>query len=90
MAPRWEHMLPCGRLRPAENAALCFMPHGGPVTDDRYSEKETEERLRKALAGAFRGPPTPLKDIPKRGGESRKVKAASASAATSKSARPKP
>jgi hypothetical protein len=58
---------------------------------DQFSKEETEQRLRKMLAGAFSKPPTPLKDIPKRGGESRARKAASsASAATGKNGRPKP
>jgi hypothetical protein len=35
---------------------------------------ETEKRLRKILEGAFSGPPTPLKAIPKKNGESRAVK----------------
>jgi hypothetical protein len=43
------------------------------VADEKYSEKETQERLQKILQGAFSGPPTPLKDIPKRDGESRSV-----------------
>jgi hypothetical protein len=33
-----------------------------------------DQRLRKILAGAFSGPPTPLKDIPTRAGESRSLK----------------
>jgi hypothetical protein len=41
---------------------------------DQYSAKETEQRLQKTLQGAFRGPPTPLKDIPTRTGESRAVR----------------
>jgi hypothetical protein len=36
--------------------------------------KETEQRLQKILQGAFSGPPTPLKDIPTRSGESRASK----------------
>jgi hypothetical protein len=51
---------------------------------DQYSPEETEQRVRKALRGAFRGSPTQLKDIPRKSRASR-VKAASA--ATSKSAR---
>jgi hypothetical protein len=35
---------------------------------------QNEQRLKKILQGAFRGPPTPLKDIPTRDGESRKLK----------------
>jgi hypothetical protein len=42
--------------------------------DQRFSDKETERRLQKILQGAFSGPPTPLKDIPTRSGESRKLK----------------
>ena len=37
------------------------------------SEEETKQRLQKILQGAFSGPPTPLKDIPTREGESRKL-----------------
>jgi len=32
---------------------------------------DTKTRLQKILAGAFSGPPTPLKAIPKKNGESR-------------------
>jgi hypothetical protein len=35
---------------------------------------ETEQRLQKILHGAFSGAPTPLKDIPKKTGESRSLK----------------
>ena len=38
----------------------------------QYSPEETERRLRKLMRGAFAGPPTQLKDIPKRNGESRR------------------
>jgi hypothetical protein len=34
---------------------------------------DTQTRLKKILQGAFAGPPTPLKDIPTRNGESRKL-----------------
>jgi len=34
-------------------------------------DKETEKRLSAILEGAFKGPPTPLKDIPKRDGQKR-------------------
>jgi hypothetical protein len=40
---------------------------------DQYNTKETEQRLQKILQGAVSGPPTPLKDIPTRDGESRKL-----------------
>jgi hypothetical protein len=35
--------------------------------------EETKQYLQKILKGAFSGPPTPLKDIPTRHGESRKL-----------------
>jgi hypothetical protein len=35
---------------------------------------ETDQRLKQILRGAFSGPPTPLKDIPTRAGESRSLK----------------
>lgn len=44
------------------------------MADDQYSFEETQRRLRKIMQGAFDGPPTPLKDIPTRNGESRKLK----------------
>ena len=37
-------------------------------------DEETEQRLQAILRGAFGGPPTPLKDIPTRDGESRSLK----------------
>jgi hypothetical protein len=40
-----------------------------------YSEQATEQRLDAMLRGAFSGPPTPLKNIPKKSGESRAAKA---------------
>ena len=50
----------------------------GPQKNDGdfYSAEETEQRLRTILRGAFAGPPTPLKDIPKKSGESREAKRA--------------
>jgi hypothetical protein len=44
------------------------------MDDDQYSAEETEQRLQKILRGAFAGPPTPLKDIPTKTGESRSLK----------------
>jgi hypothetical protein len=41
---------------------------------DQFGKKETEQRLKAILRGAFAGPPTPLKDIPKKNGESRAKK----------------
>jgi hypothetical protein len=52
-------------------------------------KKQNEEdatRLQKLLAGAFSGPPTPLKDIPTREGEFRKKRPKAASSASAKSA----
>ena len=39
---------------------------------DQYTLEEMHQRLKRILAGAFDGPPTPLKHIPTRSGESRK------------------
>jgi hypothetical protein len=59
--------------------------------DDRHTNEETEQRLQKTLQGAFSGPPTPLKDIPTRDGETRKSRRASggSSSATSKTDAPR-
>jgi hypothetical protein len=38
---------------------------------DQYSDEETARRVKAAIKGAFSGSPTPLKDIPKKNGESR-------------------
>jgi hypothetical protein len=40
---------------------------------DQRSPEETQERLQKMLCGAFSGPPIPLKNIPTKTGESRKL-----------------
>jgi hypothetical protein len=58
---------------------------------EQHSREETKQRLRKTLQGAFSGPPTPLKDIATRDGESRKLRRSSggASAATAKTAKPR-
>ena len=47
---------------------------------------EAELRLEKTLRGAFAGPPTPLKDIPKKTGESRQKALKGASSASGKAA----
>ena len=39
--------------------------------NDRISRRESDQRLKSILHGAFDGPPTPLKEIPKRNGEPR-------------------
>ena len=44
--------------------------------DDQQFETQC---LQKILQGAFSGPPTPLKDIPTRSGESREIAAQKAS-----------
>lgn len=41
---------------------------------DQFNAEETKRRLQKTLQGAFSGPPTPLKDIPTKAGESRKLR----------------
>ena len=43
------------------------------ASDSHYSREETEQRLQKILRGAFSEPPTPLKAIPKKNGESRQI-----------------
>jgi hypothetical protein len=45
-------------------------------SSDRHGEQQAQQRLQKVLRGAFAGPPTQLKDIPKKTGESRAVKRA--------------
>lgn len=49
---------------------------------EEYTPDETEQRLRKIMRAAFAGPPTQLKNIPKRNGKPRasRVKAATAKA----------
>lgn len=42
---------------------------------EQYSAEETEQRLRRIMRAAFSGPPTPLKDIPKRNGKPRASRA---------------
>lgn len=41
------------------------------MKDEQYDPEEVARRLRKILKGAFDGPPTPLKAIPKRNGQPR-------------------
>jgi len=53
-----------------------------------YNDEEAQRRLKSALRGAFRGPPTPLKRIPKKSGESRTTKVRSASGANVRNAQP--
>lgn len=33
---------------------------------DQYSQEETEQRVRRALKGAFKSSPTPLKAVPRK------------------------
>jgi hypothetical protein len=55
---------------------------------DKRSQSETKGRLQKILQGAFNGPPTPLKHIPKKSGESRAIKGRNASGANARTAQP--
>jgi hypothetical protein len=50
---------------------------------------ETKERLQAILRGAFSGPPTPLKGIPKKNGKQRAPRARTASGASAKTAPPR-
>ena len=43
----------------------------GEKEEAQYSEVETEQRLRQILQGAFRKPPVPLKEVPKKNGTPR-------------------
>jgi hypothetical protein len=56
--------------------------------NDQYSGQEAQHRLKSVLRGAFSGPPTPLKHIPKRSGESRAPKAHNASGANARNVQP--
>ena len=42
-------------------------------SDESFSEGDDARRLDAILRGAFEGPPTPLKDIPTRAGQPRKL-----------------
>jgi hypothetical protein len=56
---------------------------------DSRSADETEQRLGRLLQGAFSGPPTPLKRIPKKNGKSRaKPRESSAASAETAGRRP--
>jgi len=46
----------------------------GKLSEQKHNEQEAQRRLDAILQGAFSGPPMPLKDIPKRNGESRAPK----------------
>jgi len=54
-----------------------------------YPSKESKKRLQAILHGAFAGPPTKLKDIPKKSGESRAKRKQDAKSRSSAS-RPRP
>lgn len=41
--------------------------------DDKHTPEETQQRLKRILAGAFDGTPTPLKDIPTEKGKTRRL-----------------
>jgi len=55
------------------------------MAKDRSSDEG--RRLQSVLRGAFAGSPTPLKDIPKRSGESRAIKKARAKQSKKRRAR---
>jgi hypothetical protein len=46
------------------------------MTDRKGKDQTAGQRLRAIMRGAFAGPPTPLKDIPTKEGESRKPRKA--------------
>jgi hypothetical protein len=45
-----------------------------PMKTEQFSPEQARQRLQRIMRGAFSGPPTPLKDIPTKNGESRKLK----------------
>jgi hypothetical protein len=52
------------------------MPKRPEGSDDSYADKEAEERYRKAIGGAFKTPPQPMDELPKkRGGVQKKAAA---------------
>jgi hypothetical protein len=57
------------------NGVLIAKGFDGIMSKDaaQNSPKETRRRLQNILQGAFVGSPTPLKDIPKKDGESRSL-----------------
>jgi len=59
------------------------------ASSDEYGKAESKQRLQKLLRGGFSGSPTPLKDIPKKGGESRAQTARNKAGARSKKAKAK-
>jgi hypothetical protein len=60
-----------------------------PKKAHHCSGQETQQRLDAILQGAFSGPPTPLKDIPKKSGEARAAKARASSDASAKTVPPR-
>jgi hypothetical protein len=50
-------------------------------------DESKESRLRRLLDAAFSGPPTPLKNIPKKSGKSRAIRGGAASAANARTAK---
>lgn len=44
------------------------------ASSEKQTLKVTQQRMQAMLRGAFAGPPTPLKDIPRKNGESRKTR----------------
>lgn len=47
------------------------MPFTGNTMTNKQANETEQQRLKALLKSAFAGPPTPLKDIPKKDGESR-------------------
>jgi hypothetical protein len=45
---------------------MALMEKNGSDQQDQYSQEETEQRVQRALRGAFKGAPTPLKVIPRK------------------------
>ena len=60
------------------------MPKREISNDNQYKPSEVAQRLRAVLEAAFKRPPTPLKDIPKKTRESRRLKRGKTTPGTSK------
>jgi hypothetical protein len=61
--------------------------HKRSVEEDQFDKQESAHRLDAILRGAFSGSPTPLKDVPKKNGESRVSKVRGVSDATARTAK---
>lgn len=58
------------------------------MAKQRQDDAADTQRLRAILKGAFSGPPTPLKAIPKKDGTARSLKSPRAGSSTAKSGQP--